>query len=99
MAGAQLALPALLRRIDGEKADQLVGMRGYVASDVGIIDPQTAKPSLAAKDDRLDIGNAEPLVIFPADSEVHLDARLGPSRLLAEIIAKILRIAPGMAMD
>src|SRR5688500_17044171 len=99
MAKDKLPLPVVLRRIDREKADELVGVSGDVLGDVRIIDPHPAEPGLAAEDDGRHIRDREPLIVFPADGQIQLHAGPGAAGLPAKVITEVLRVAPSVAMD
>ena len=99
MAVPQLVLPAGLRRIERQKADQRLGMRGDIVGNVLVIDPQPGEACLAAEDDRPHgLGGGGPIVLV-ADGQIDHRARPGPAGLLAEIVREVLRKGPGVAVN
>src|SRR5439155_14246534 len=99
MTITQLLFPALLRRIEGEEANQAIGVSGDVVGDVGIIDPQTAEAGFAAEDDRSHWLGGGLLIILEPHGEIDFDAGLRTTGLLAKVIGEVLRVAPGVAVD
>ena len=77
----QFALPAVLGRIDGQKADQPLRMRCHIVGDIAVVDPQSAAPRFAAEDDCPHIGRAVLAVILVANRKIDFDA--GPPARLA----------------
>ena len=51
VAALHLRLPAVLRGVDGEEADEAVRILRHVAGDVVVVHPQPGEPGLAAEDD------------------------------------------------
>jgi hypothetical protein len=89
MSVDQFVHPAGLSQIDGEKTDELLRMCGDVGSDGGVVDPESAEPSLTAEDDRSSLGRGRRAVVFETHCQVHFNARTSPPRLLAEGFIKV----------
>ena len=96
---AQFVLPARLRRIDRQEANQLVGMSGNIVGHVPVIDPQSAQFRLAPKHDGDGVFWRGLAVFLVAHGQVELRARLGPLGLLSKVVAEMAGIFPGVTMD
>src|SRR5688500_13235387 len=77
----------------------MLGMIRYIPLDGLIVDPQPAEFRLAAKDDRLHSRWRRALIVLEAHGQIDFLARLGPRKLTAKIVSKVIGIAPEVAMD
>ena len=98
VAVGKLLVPAILGRIDGEKTQQPVGVGCDILGHVLVVDPQSAQPCLTAKDNGSRFLRRILAIGFKLDRQVHFAARLGTPGLGHEIVAEMLRKAPGVAM-
>src|SRR5438874_7984443 len=99
MAKPQLFFPPRLRRIEREKADQVVRMSGHIGGDVSIVHPQAAEAGLASENDRPHRLRSGALVVLEPHRKVELDAGFRAARLLAKVVGEMLRVAPSVAMN
>ena len=95
----QLVLPAGLGGIDGQETDQRVGVPGDVVGDELVVYPQPATAGLAAEDDGADRDGRCRAIFLVADGEVDFLAGAGTDGLAAEVVAEMVRVGPGMAVD
>jgi hypothetical protein len=99
MADPQFILPAVLRGIDGKKADERVGMPVHVFGDVSIIHPQTTESGLPAEDNRDGLGRCRGAVLLVSHRQIHLNASPRATGLAAKIVAEVPGVCPRVRMD
>src|SRR6478735_3598318 len=99
MAIAQLLFPARLRWIEREKANQPVSVHRDVAGDVLVIDPQTAQPGLAAKDDGPHELWSMGSIFLEPHGQINFHSGPRPAGLLAEVVREMIGVRPGVAMN